>query len=172
VKRRFDRRGLVLVAIAAVVIGLDQYTKYLVRTRLPKNVSWNPIPWLDRYVTFTHLDNTGAAFGLFQNMNLVFIIIAIVVIVMIALYYRQLAGSSWMLRLAFGLQMGGAAGNLIDRVVRGYVTDFIDVRIWPVFNLADSSVVVGTTLLAIYVFFMDQEENTDAPDGLMADTKD
>ena len=170
---KVQKRGLVLLVIAALVVALDQLTKWLVRTNLPRNVSWNPIPWLDRFVTLTHLENTGAAFGLFQNMNLVFIIIAIVVIVMISAFYRQLADTSWMLRVAFGLQLGGAMGNLVDRVARGHVTDFIDVRIWPVFNVADSSVVVGTTLLAIYVFFLDREEDrADVSEGIAVEPRD
>ena len=148
--------GLVLFAIGLVVISADQYTKYLVRKYCPLNTSWNPIPWLDRFVTLTYVKNTGAAFGIFPDMSIVFAIIALVVVVLILVYYRRLSEVSWILRVAFGLQLGGAIGNLIDRVARGYVTDFIDVRVWPVFNIADSSVVVGTILLAYYALFLDR----------------
>lgn len=162
-KQGFSLRGLVVLVIALLIIALDQYTKALVRGHIPEHTSWNPIPWLDRIVTLTHVRNTGAAFGLFQNMGIVFVIVALVVIVLIILYYRELAENSWMLRFAFGLQLGGAAGNLIDRIARGYVTDFIDVRIWPVFNVADSAVVVGTALLAYYALFVDRPEQALAP---------
>jgi signal peptidase II len=157
VNKRFNWRGLLLFAYAAVVIILDQYTKSLVRAARPLNTSWMPIPWLDPFVTLTHVNNTGSAFGLFHNMNWVFIIIASVATIAIVVYYRQISESSWLLRLAFGLQLGGIVGNNIDRIARGYVTDFVDTRIWPVFNVADSSLVVGTILLAIFALFIDRE---------------
>jgi signal peptidase II len=149
-------RSISLFLIAACVIALDQYTKWWVRVHIPVNRSWNPLPWLDRFVTFTHVENTGVAFGLLKGMNWLFVIVAAVVIVLIVVYYRRLAATSWVLHAAFGLQLAGALGNQIDRVLRGHVTDFIDVRVWPIFNVADSSVVVGTILLAYYVFFLDR----------------
>lgn len=164
-KRKFDWRGLVLFAVSALVIALDQYTKALVREHLTPYVSWNPIAWLDPFVTLTYVKNTGAAFGLFPNMGALFIVVAIAVVVLIVVYYRRLAESSWLLRIAFGLQLGGAIGNnLIDRLFRGYVTDFIDVRIWPIWNVADASIVVGTALLAYYAIFCDhQAQSEEAP---------
>ncbi|MBN1401184.1 MAG: signal peptidase II [Anaerolineae bacterium] len=149
-------RQLCLFVIAACVIALDQYTKWWVRAHIPVNRSWNPIPWLDRFVTLTHVENTGVAFGLFKGLNWLFVIVAAVVIVLIVVYYRRLAATSWVLHVAFGLQLAGALGNQIDRVLHGYVTDFIDVRVWPIFNIADSSIVVGTALLAYYAFFLDR----------------
>ena len=157
--KRTDYRGILLLAIGAAVVALDQYTKHLVRQAIPQNTSREPIPALGRFLTFTHVSNTGAAFGLFRDWSLVFIGVAVVVIVLILVYHRQLSGASWLLRVAFGLQLGGATGNLIDRLTQsGHVTDFIDVRIWPVFNVADSSVVVGTVLLGIFAFFLDRPE--------------
>ncbi len=157
-KRRFDWRGLALFAVAAAVIALDQYTKALVRENLTPYVSWNPIKWLEPYVTLTYVKNTGAAFGLFPNMGALFIVVAVVVVALIVVYYRRLAESSWLLKVAFGLQLGGAIGNnLIDRLFRGYVTDFVDVRIWPIWNVADASIVVGTALLAYYAIFGDRK---------------
>ena len=156
-KNRFDRRGLMLLGVSFAVIALDQYTKGLVRQYLPLNQSWNPIPWLDPIVTLTYVRNTGAAFGLFPNMGPFFVFVAMVVIALIIIYYRKISSASWVLRLALGLQLGGATGNnMIDRLWYGYVTDFVDVRIWPVFNVADSAVVVGTFLLAYYALFMDR----------------
>ena len=173
--RRLDPRGFYLFIIGLSVIALDQYTKHLVRRYIPLYTSWNPISWLNPIVTLTHVKNTGAAFGLFKDMSIVFIVIALVVIVAIIAYYRQLAQASWILRLALGLQLGGAAGNLIDRLhQQGCVTDFIDFRVWPVFNVADASVVIGTALLAYYALFVDvhrDEEETDNPKELEIDTK-
>jgi signal peptidase II len=141
--------------IALVVVALDQYTKVLVRENLPLNVSWMPIPWLDPLVTLTYVRNAGAAFGLFPGLGGVFRFVALGVVVTIIVFSRQLAASSWPLRLAFGLQLGGATGNLIDRMVLGHVVDFIDVRVWPIFNIADSAIVVGTALLAYYALFVE-----------------
>ena len=158
-----------LAAIGLLVIALDQWTKAWVRNNLPLNISSNPVPWLDPIFTFTHTQNTGAAFGLFKNLGGVFVLVALAVILAIAIYYQQLASNSWLLRVAFGLQLGGAAGNLIDRLRFGYVTDFVDVRWWPIFNVADSSVVVGAILLAYYALFLDRpvgEVRTDqSPDA-------
>lgn len=151
----FRRSRVGLFLIAAVVIAIDQYTKALVRAHLPLNVSWNPIAWLDPIVTLTHVQNTGAAFGLLPQFGGMFIIIAIVVVLLIILFYRQLAQGSFLLQVAFGLQLGGALGNLCDRLARGYVTDFVDLRWWPVFNVADSAIVVGTILLTYYVLFIE-----------------
>ncbi len=172
-RNRWSAFTLFLIALG--VIALDQYTKALVRRHLPLHASWNPITWLEPIVTLTHTTNTGAAFGLFPQFGGVFVLIALAVVVVIIVYYRRLALGSWVLRLAFGLQLGGAVGNLIDRVSRGYVTDFIDFRVWPVFNVADSGIVVGTILLAYYALFLERgrreesqpagEAQTGAPDA-------
>ena len=147
------------------MIALDQYTKHLVRRTIPLNTSRDPIPQIGHLLTFSHVRNTGAAFGLFPQMGSVFVIVAVAVVGLIILYYRQLASGSWLLSIAFGLQLGGATGNLIDRLSQGYVTDFVDVHVWPVFNLADSSVVVGTALLAYYALFCDRGDEALVPAG-------
>jgi len=149
-------RNLAMFAIAVVVVILDQYTKAQVREHLPLNESWNPIPWLDRFVTFTYTRNVGAAFGLFPALSSVFKVIPIIVVGAIVFYFRKLAATSWLLQVAFGFEMAGALGNLIDRLTVGYVTDFVDVRIWPIFNVADASIVFGTALLAYYALFIDR----------------
>lgn len=154
-KTRVDWRAATLFAVALIVVALDQYTKVLVRENLPLNTSWMPIPWLDPLVTFTHVRNTGAAFGLFPGLAAVFRFVSLAVVLAIIFFFRQLAATSWLLRIAFGLQLGGATGNLIDRMTLGYVIDFIDVRVWPIFNVADSAIVVGTVLLAYYALFVE-----------------
>ena len=148
-----NRRSLFLFAVALAIIALDQISKALVRRYLPLNTSWDPIPGLGQIVTFTHVHNTGAAFGLFPGLGTVFLAAAMVVVLLIIAYSGQLARATPLLRIAFGLQLGGAAGNLIDRLTQGYVTDFIDFRVWAVFNVADSAVVIGTVLLAYYALF-------------------
>lgn len=156
-----------MFAIGLLVVAVDQCAKSLVRRHLALNASWDPIPWLGRIVTFTHVQNTGAAFGLFPTGTVFLVVVAVVVIVLIVAYHRQFAGGSWVLRVAFGLQLGGASGNLVDRLARGFVTDFIDLHVWPVFNVADSSVVVGTALLAYYALFLERRhEEARACDGI------
>jgi signal peptidase II len=163
------RRLLLLYGIGSFIILLDQYTKHWVRQSIPLGVSWSPIAWLDPIVTFTHVRNTGAAFGLLPQLSGIFIVVALVVIVGIIVYYRQLAQASLLLRIALGLQLGGAAGNLIDRLIFGHVTDFIDFRVWPVFNVADSAIVIGTALLGYYVLFAEQPVSDEVSNTVAAE---
>jgi signal peptidase II len=153
---------LLLFPISLAVILLDQYTKALVREHLPLNVSVSLIPWLDPIVTFTHTRNTGASFGLLPNTNTLFMVIAGIVVALIAVSSQRISTPSNLLQVALGLQMAGAAGNFIDRLLFGYVTDFVDVRIWPIWNIADNAVVVGTILLAYYAIFVDREPRHEA----------
>lgn len=112
-------------------------------------------PWLGSVFQVTYVTNSGAAFGLFPGWSSVFIVIAIVVIVALVWYYLQLSDGEWLVQVALGLQLGGALGNLIDRLrFGGSVVDFIDLsfwplRNWPVFNIADSSIVVGVSILTL-----------------------
>ena len=151
-------------ATAILVVLLDQLSKHLVTTWLGVGQSWDVAPWLAPVFHITYVTNTGAAFGLFRGGGDIFIIIAALVVVAILVYYRQLSDGQWLMRLALGLQLGGAIGNnLVDRLFRGFVVDFIDLnfwplRDWPVFNLADSSVVVGVSLLALLMFLEERRE--------------
>jgi signal peptidase II len=148
------RSELSLLVIAIVILLADQVTKALVLRYLPYQQPWNPIPSLYPLVTLTHVTNTGAAFGLFPNGGLVFTIVALVVVVAILVYYRYLPQHHGLVRLSLGLQLGGAIGNLIDRLRFGKVVDFIDFHFWPVFNVADSSIVIGVVILACYLIFL------------------
>jgi signal peptidase II len=148
---------LPLVALAALTV--DQWTKYLVVSNLELYESWAPLPALADLFTIHHVTNTGAAFGLFQNGSLVFAVVAIVVSVVIVLYYRHLPDGEWLVRLSLGLQLAGALGNLIDRVRVGHVIDFLDFQVWPVFNLADASIVCGVILLAYLLLREERQES-------------
>ena len=99
------------------------------------------------FFRITHTQNTGSAFGLFPDQNTALILVAFLGITILALLYRNLRPTTNLLRLSLGLQMGGAAGNLLDRLLQGHVTDFVDIGPWPVFNVADSSIVIGLLLL-------------------------
>jgi len=162
-----------LLGIAGIVIALDQWTKWLVRENIPFATQWLPdgLQWLMPYARLVYWQNTGAAFGMFQNGSLVFTVLAFVVIGVILFYYRQIADEGWMFRLAMGLQLAGAAGNLIDRLIQdGKVTDFISVGNFPVFNVADSSITIGTAVLILGVWLSERKEKqardeSDAQDG-------
>jgi signal peptidase II len=153
------------VPIALFLIIMDQWTKSLVRANLAFNETWMPLDWLAPYARIVNWQNTGAAFGIFQGMNGVFMILAIVIILMIFIYFPMVPPDDIYFRLALSLQMAGAAGNLIDRLVRGYVTDFISVGRFPVFNLADSSITMGVVVLLIGMWLEErksQHEGTTA----------
>lgn len=139
---------LLPLAIAAIVILLDQYTKGLVEANLPLYQSWAPIPAIAAFFRITHATNTGAAFGLFQGGGWLFGILATIVAVAIIYYSLTLSYGFNLLRIALGLQLGGAVGNLLDRIQIGHVTDFLDFGPWPIFNLADTAIVSGVVLLA------------------------
>lgn len=138
-----------LILVAALVLVLDQLSKYAVETAVPLYQSWIPIPALESMLRITHATNTGAAFGMFPDGNLFFAIAAFLIGLAILYYNYILPGGVWLLRLALGLQLGGALGNLLDRLRQGHVTDFIDMgSLWPfIFNVADAAIVAGVILL-------------------------
>lgn len=142
-------RWLFLVVLTTGVVLVDQITKALVAAHLPLNAEWAPIPDLAHLFAITYTTNTGAAFGIFPDSSVILLLIAVVVTGLILHYYRTLPNEGGrLIRLALALQLGGALGNLIDRVRLGHVVDFIHVKLWPVFNVADSCIVIGVVLLA------------------------
>jgi signal peptidase II len=150
-----------LFGIAGIVVALDQWTKWLVRTNIPFATQWLPksLEWLMPYARLVYWHNTGAAFGMFQNGSLVFTVLAFIVIGAILYYYPQIEAEGWLFRLALSLQLAGAVGNLIDRLTHdGKVTDFISVGTFPVFNVADSAITVGTAILILAVWLNDRKE--------------
>ena len=155
---------VLLLVVAVVAWLIDQATKALVVRNLALGEVFAPIPALARFFTFTHTTNTGAAFGLFPDAGWIFVIVAIVVISTILFYYRHLPTEHLLVRVSLGLQLGGALGNLTDRLTRGSVVDFLDFKIWPVFNVADSCIVVGVAILAFYL--MREEQPHPAPQPL------
>jgi signal peptidase II len=154
-----------LLFVSSIIILLDQWTKYLVRTRLPFGQSWSPWPWLAPYVRIVHWQNTGAAFGMFQSLGLVFTVLAILVSIAILYYFPRVPRSEWALRLAMVLQFSGAVGNLIDRLTQGTVTDFISLGTFAVFNIADASISVGVAVLILVVWIKERQQKAAIPDS-------
>src|SRR2546421_3966774 len=152
-RKPFIRRAE--LALIAVIIILDQLTKSAVRAVRPLHDSRRIIPNL---LDFTHVQNTGAAFGLmnaaeFPYKSAVMILVATLALVAISLYARQLGNEERLSRYGLALILGGAFGNLIDRAVSGYVVDFVDVywgdaHFWA-FNLADAAITIGAVLVLL-----------------------
>jgi signal peptidase II len=149
---------VLLPTIAILALIADQFSKHIIQQAMRPGDFWSPLPFLSRLFRISYVTNTGAAFGLFPNQGGLLVVVALVVVVVIVAYYRHLPADRWLLHLSLGLQLGGAIGNLLDRVRLGYVVDFIDVGFWPVFNLADSAIVVGVAILAYY-FWHDEHES-------------
>jgi len=158
VKSVFQKYGSMFM-IAGVIVALDQWTKWLVRVNIPTGGVWLPdsLDWLSPYARIVNWHNTGAAFGMFQGGSTVFTVLAFIVIGAIIYYYPHVEKSDWTLRLAMSMQLAGAVGNLTDRLTNGgRVTDFISVGTFPVFNVADSSISVGTVILLLGVFLQER----------------
>lgn len=150
---------LSLVIVSGVVVLLDQLTKTLVRQNMAFGAQWAPWDWLLPYARIVHWKNTGAAFGMLPSLGIVFAALAVVVTIVIVYYYPQVPAQDWPLKLALGLQCGGALGNLIDRILHEWhVTDFISVGSFAVFNVADASISVGVAVLVVWMWFRDRQE--------------
>ncbi len=143
-----------LALIAVVVLAADQITKHLVRTHLQIGESWPSDGWL---VHISHVTNTGAAFGILQDQTVFLVVTSLIGLGAIVLYYLYPPFHHPLLRVAFGMQLGGAIGNLSDRVRLGSVTDFIKFPHYPYFNVADSCIVVGVCILGWFLLFRDGE---------------
>ena len=160
-----SQNWLVLVVVAALTLIADRVTKLIVTNNLTLNETWDP-PALYNVFSITYTTNTGAAFGLFPKQGPFFVLVAFIVITAIIVYYRYLPEGYMLARVALGLMLAGALGNLIDRLRQGYVVDFADLNFWPlqhwpVFNVADSAIVVGVGLLAITMLREDAKEQDD-----------
>ena len=135
-----------LLLIAVIVILLDHVTKLAVVNSIALYHKVN----LGPFVSLNHIDNAGAAFGLFPNAQFLFLGVAVIVSAYILLAGRKL-GSALYVQLILGAILGGALSNAIDRVMQGYVVDYVDFHFWPVFNLADVCIVLGTIAALLFI---------------------
>ncbi len=143
-------RTALLLATALAVFVLDQVTKAVIR-QLLLDSGTNSIPILGQWFKLTYVENRGAAFGLFQNQSVFFIIVGVLVVGGILVGQRYIPGHKTALALCLGMQLGGAVGNMVDRIRYGHVFDFMELPHWPVFNVADSAIVVGVAILAYHL---------------------
>jgi signal peptidase II len=142
------RNDLLFFLIAALVVALDQLTKHNIRSNQVPGETWGD----GGILRIIRVTNTGAAFGILQGQGVFLTITTLFGLAAIILYYLYPPMEHGLLRLALGLQLGGAVGNLTDRVRLGGVTDFIDFRYWPTFNIADSAIVVGVaTIVGFFI---------------------
>lgn len=157
------RYGIVF-GVAAVVLVLDQVTKWIIRQNLSL---YDSIIVIDSFFHITHLQNPGAAFGLLADAPAglrvpFFFAVGLIAVTALMFFVRRVDESRLLLLVSLGAILGGAFGNLVDRVVLGAVTDFLDFHVngyhWPAFNVADSGISVGMVVLILYSVF--------APEGL------
>ena len=160
---RRAQRDAPFFLVAAGVFLLDLLTKSMIRDNLALGESWPDEDWL---VKLTHVTNSGAAFGILQGQGLFLTVTAVIAIGAIAFYYAFPPFEHGLLRLALGLQLGGALGNLVDRVRFGEVTDFVDFPRYPEFNVADASIVLGLGVIVLFIFLSERAQKQERrPNG-------
>jgi signal peptidase II len=151
-KNRSSLDILICLSTVLSVILFDRLTKAFFSAVLKVGES---LPAIKHVFHFTLVHNTGIAFGLFKDNGFVFFIIpaiAVFLLVYNIYYYHKFGELDWIYIVAFSLILGGAFSNLIDRFMLGYVIDFIDFRIWPVFNIADSAITIGALVILLKCF--------------------
>lgn len=137
------------LALAAAIVGLDQLTKWIIRGWLERGEAYSLI-WPLKIV---HVTNSGAAFGMFQGAGPLLVITSVVGMVAILVYLFNPGFAHPLMRLGLAFMLGGAVGNLIDRVAEGRVVDFVKVPNFPAFNVADSAITIGVVLLLWALMF-------------------
>ena len=165
-REEFRRRWAIPLVVVVVVIILDQLTKaWIVRTLGPTPGTSRPL--LGSWLSFTYVQNTGVAFGMFQNIPGFFTVTSILISLGALWFYRfQLPHAQPWIQICIGLIVGGAIGNIIDRIRYRYVVDFVHVSWFPgIFNLADSAITVGVVMLAAYLLIFGESSNGVAPPG-------
>ena len=141
--------------IVSIIIA-DQASKWWVIAEL-KEVG--TIKIIDGIFHLHYLENRGAAFGILQDQRLFFLVINSLITAAVLIFLYKYTNINQMLMWALSLIAGGAIGNIIDRALYGYVIDFFDFQVWPVFNIADAAIVIGQVLLIIYLIRSSKKEN-------------
>ncbi|MDT8901528.1 signal peptidase II [Anaeroselena agilis] len=154
-----------IIILALAVIALDQVSKAYLQANMAPGAS---VPVIPGIFHITYVLNPGAAFGILEHQRWFFVAVALLLLAVIVYLYPRIPAGYGLLRLGVALQTGGAAGNAIDRLKTGYVVDFFDFRVWPVFNVADIAIVVGVALIVYSILFppgrkADEDDGGDAP---------
>lgn len=146
-----------LFLIAGIVILIDQVTKYYIKTNMLIGES---IPVIPKIFHITYIQNSGGAFGMFQDKTTFFVIVSIIAIILLIFFYF-LSSNNLLIKIALSIILGGAIGNLIDRIINKKVVDFFDFRIWPIFNIADIAICIGMGFLLLDMFNNKNKINND-----------
>ncbi len=141
----------ILTVIGITVVLVDQWSKQYIQAHMLPGMS---IPVVDGIFHITYVLNPGAAFGILENQRVLFIAIALGMLVLTFYFFKHIPETFRLMRLGLSLLSGGAIGNVIDRMQTGYVVDFFDFRIWPVFNFADIAIVTGVGCVIYTLVFM------------------
>ena len=140
---------ITIFSTAIIIILVDQIAKFLIRINFQLNET---LPIIKNIFHLTHIQNTGAGFGILKSQTLILIFISLVVIGVIFYYFDRIKEKEVLLQVLVGFVLAGTIGNLIDRLAYGFVIDFLDFQIWPIFNVADSFVTIGVIGLIIYLW--------------------
>lgn len=169
----------VLLGLSLFLLALDQFTKWLVQQNLAVGEAWAPIPALAKVFTITHVRNTGVAFGQLSGLGWLFMFVNLAVLIAVLVLYPRIPQGQWLLRLAAALVLAGDLGNVINRLhtaflvaaetgsiwtalPHAYVTDFMDFKIWPVWNMADLYLVSGLAIVAVWLWRTEQKTTQEA----------
>lgn len=144
-----SKKNILIFSTALFIVILDQLAKFITKNNFELNQS---VPLIKDILHLTYVTNAGSAFGLFKGFNLAFILFSIIIIIVVLYHIKKIKQDEKVLQLSVGLLLGGTVGNLIDRIAYGFVVDFIDFGIWPVFNVADSAVTISAVLLIILLW--------------------
>ena len=144
-----NKKNIIIFSTALIILILDQITKFLIRANFQLSQS---VPVIKNILHFTYITNTGSAFGLFKGYKLFFVFFSIIVIIIILYNLKKIKQNQKLMQFSVGFLLGGTIGNLIDRILYGHVVDFIDFRIWPVFNVADSAVTISVIILVFLLW--------------------
>ncbi len=157
------RSRLLLIISAVTVLGIDQLLKAWIASNLQEYVTVQIIPWLEPYLSITPIRNTGGVFGLLPQLGNIFKYLSLFVVFVIVFFYQKnIPTNQYWIYLALGAVCGGAISNVVDRFLHGYVVDFFDVNFWPfhnwpLFNIADSAILLGAIVLLLDATFTKQD---------------
>ena len=168
----FNESSIFVYSLVSLIVLLDQVTKMIVKKSM---ILYDSIPIIGNFLRLTYIENAGMAFGIQVQNRIVFTLLSILATLIVSAYLIRLSNGKFVFRFSLALILGGAVGNLIDRILRGRVVDFIDVEFfdisippldlwflhfpgyaltrWPIFNIADSAVTCGLILLTLLLIF-------------------
>lgn len=148
-----------LLLVAVAVVALDQLSKWVIRANLDRGDAW---PSRDWWIKIVHITNSGAAFGILQGAGPLLVVTSVVGMAFIFVYLFNPGFAHPLMRLGLALMLGGAVGNLIDRVAHGRVVDFVKVPNFPAFNVADSAITIGVLCLLWAIYMETGKESSES----------